>query len=174
MEVGSVFFLMGIGILAVGLLLRPFFLAYLVYMSPQKKLPTHMEDVECIALREEKNRLLKLVHDLDFDHKLGKIPDEVYQEQRKELVSRGAVLLKRMHQINCVDVEPFQKPSKDSPRSYQEAVYDPSDELEEIIAQHRRKQPERSLGFCAQCGTPYKRSDRFCPKCGHLTRQKSS
>ena len=174
MEVGSIFFLLGIGILAIGLLLRPFLLAYLEYMSPQKKFSTPMEDVECIALREEKNRLLKSAHDLDFDHKLGKIPDEVYQEQRKEMVSRGGAILKRMQQINCADVDPFKKPPKDLSGAYPEPVYDPSDELEEIIAQHRRKQPERSLGFCTQCGTPYKRSDRFCPRCGHLTRRKNT
>jgi len=167
MEIGSIFLLFGIGILALAFLLRPFFLEQLKLVTPSKRAAAYPEDAECITLREEQNRLIQSVHDLDFDHKLGKVADDIYRDQRKELVAQGSAILKRMQMIDCIDGENIRSRQKSSTRLYTKHVYDRSDELEEMIAQHRRKQSERSMGFCTQCGTPYKRSDRFCSQCGH-------
>jgi len=168
MQIGSVFLLLGIGILATAFILRPFILEQLKTVTPRKRSSKFFEDTECISLREDQKRLIQTVHDLDFDHELGKVADDVYRDQRKELVAQGAAVLRRLRAIDCIDNKNIRSRQKGSARtSPQQVLYDRSDELEEMIAQHRRKQSERSMGFCTQCGTPYKRSDRFCPQCGH-------
>jgi hypothetical protein len=40
------------------------------------------------------------------------------------------------------------------------------DDLEELIASRRKQRPERSSGFCPQCGKPVLKSDHFCSRCG--------
>ena len=96
MEIGSIFLLFGIGILALAFLLRPFFLEQLKLVTPSKRAAAYPEDAECITLREEQDRLIQSVHDLDFDHKLGKVADDIYRDQRKELVAQGSAILKRI------------------------------------------------------------------------------
>jgi predicted amidophosphoribosyltransferase len=43
---------------------------------------------------------------------------------------------------------------------------DLDDDLETLLANRRRARSEKSAGFCSQCGGPFQKSDRFCPKCG--------
>ncbi|HJW90316.1 MAG TPA: zinc ribbon domain-containing protein [Anaerolineales bacterium] len=40
------------------------------------------------------------------------------------------------------------------------------DDLELQLAARRRERPDRSAGFCPNCGRPVQKSDSFCPKCG--------
>jgi NADH pyrophosphatase NudC (nudix superfamily) len=42
----------------------------------------------------------------------------------------------------------------------------PDDDLELLLANRRRVRQEKSTGFCAMCGDPVRKSDRYCPKCG--------
>ena len=43
---------------------------------------------------------------------------------------------------------------------------DHEDPIEDLITKRRMQRAERSVGFCAHCGNPIQRSDKFCPKCG--------
>lgn len=49
------------------------------------------------------------------------------------------------------------------------AIAEPDDDLEVILANRKRARPDKSAGFCSQCGSPVQKSDRFCPKCGSKT-----
>jgi hypothetical protein len=40
------------------------------------------------------------------------------------------------------------------------------DELEALIAARKRKQAEKTAGFCSKCGHPLTQIDKFCSKCG--------
>jgi len=101
------------------------------------------------------------------------VPDDVYQAQRKDLITQGADILRRIDEINCADRKDLKNEFLKDRRVWDfKPVYDRSDAAEEMIAQHRRKQSERSMGFCPHCGTPYKRSDNFCAHCGNKIQSK--
>jgi hypothetical protein len=56
-------------------------------------------DHERSSLLAERDRLLNALQELDFDHALGKIPEEDYPAQRARLVQQGAAVLRRLDEI---------------------------------------------------------------------------
>lgn len=71
------------------------------------------------SLLADKERILEAILELESDYKMGKVPEEVYQEQRPFMLERVAKVLSQLGE----------NPAKDS-----------SDEaLEEMIAQHKFK-----------------------------------
>jgi predicted amidophosphoribosyltransferase len=40
------------------------------------------------------------------------------------------------------------------------------DEVEALVSERRRSRQEKAAGFCAKCGKPVLKSDKFCPRCG--------
>ena len=44
----------------------------------------------------ERDRVINSLQELDFDFKLGKIPDEDYPAQRAELLQKGADILRKL------------------------------------------------------------------------------
>jgi len=71
------------------------------------------------SLLAEKERILEAILELESDYKMGKVPEEVFQEQRPSLLESGAKVLSQLGK----------NPAKDS-----------SDEaLEEMIALHKFK-----------------------------------
>ena len=142
---------------------------------------TAAEDQELSALLAERERLLSSIQELDFDYKLGKIPQEDYPAQRLFLLQQGADILR---QLDSFQPDASQVTSEDrleaaiaerraslssTPAPEPVAVNGKEvadDDLEVQIAARRRLRPEKAAGFCPQCGGPVQKSDRFCPKCG--------
>ncbi len=63
------------------------------------------------ALLAERDRVLTALQDLDFDNALGKVPVEIYREQRGLLLQTGASVLRRLDEMNVAvnqdnDTEP--------------------------------------------------------------------
>src|SRR3989304_6267288 len=54
------------------------------------------EEHELSALMAERDRVINSVQELDFDFKLGKIPDEDYPIQRAHLLQKGADILREL------------------------------------------------------------------------------
>lgn len=52
-----------------------------------------------ILLLEDKDRLLALLRELDFDHLLGKVPEDEYTNQRANLLHLGANVLKELDSL---------------------------------------------------------------------------
>lgn len=88
MDIGSVFLLLAL-LLLVGLFIsRPLF--------ERKAVAVTQEEHELSSLMAERDRILTALHELDFDHALGKIPEDDYPSQRSMLLQRGANILRRM------------------------------------------------------------------------------
>lgn len=164
MDIGSIFLILAILVLVVVFITQPFMQRNATSVSD--------EEHEYSALLAERDRILNTLQELDFDHTLGKIPDDVYPPQRTALLQRGAVILQK------IDVYQGQ-PALDDVTARLEAVMetpsmdnaDPTgiddDPLEALIANRLRAREGKSSGFCPQCGHAVQQSDRFCPKCGH-------
>ena len=138
------------------------------------------EEHELSALMAERDRAINSLQELDFDFKLGKIPDEDYPIQRAHLLQKGADILRE------IDVLTLPSPSgrgagregEDTESRLEKAIAarraDGStalpeltdDDLESMISTRRQGRKDKSAGFCPKCGKPVMVTDSFCPSCG--------
>lgn len=181
MDLGSFFLILAV-LIAVGVFIsRPFFMRRAVKNAPQS---TSMREREHSTLLAEHERLLTALQELDFDHSLGKIPDEDYPVQREELLKAGAGVLRQLDtfktQVSPLAAEDRLEAAIASRRADAVGRKSPpqaaaisagptvavDDELEALIVSRRQGRPEKAGGFCPRCGRAVQRSDQFCPKCG--------
>lgn len=93
MEIGAV--LIGAALaLAAG-----FYLAKPVIEMDQ--VSTTRGDRELSSLLATRDHILDIIHELDMDHSLGKIPTEDYQAERYSLVKQGAFILREIDSLTA-------------------------------------------------------------------------
>lgn len=165
MQITAIFFTLAILILVAIYLYAPF-------MERRARRVTQ-EEHELSSLMAERDRVINSLQELDFDYKLGKIPEEDYPAQRTTLLQKGADVLR---QIDAMAPQPVAVQSADeriekaiAARRADASAVKPEisdDDLESIIAARHKSHTEKSSGFCPKCGKPVMVSDRFCPSCG--------
>lgn len=165
MELTAIFFTLAILILVAIYLYAPF--------TERHAGRVTKEEHELSTLMAERDRVINSLQELDFDFKLGKIPEGEYPNQRATLLQKGADILRRIDNI-----APQITSSQDADARIEKAIAarraDASlaraeisdDDIESMIAARRRGRKEKSSGFCPKCGKPVMVSDRFCPSCG--------
>lgn len=133
------------------------------------------EEHELSTLMAERDRVINSLQELDFDFKLGKIPEEDYPVQRAQLLQRGADILRRIdvlapQAVSTQDTEARLEKAIAARRADGSTARPEAgdDELESMIAARRksRNRDGKSAGFCPRCGKPVLVTDRFCPSCG--------
>ena len=104
-------------------------------------------------LLAQKEALLIEIQALIFDYETGKLPEDLYQQQRSQLVLAAARILRRLDTL----------PADVTPVDQMEA------EIEAAIAERRQQlaPAETAAHYCIQCGEPLAATDRFCANCGH-------
>ncbi len=110
MPIGSVLLVLALAILVALIVARPFW-------ETQRANWTEAEEPS--ALLAERERILEALLELDFDHQLGKVPEEIFASQRAYLVNKGAQVVK---QLDAQVAEAGRLP------------LDPNDDLERLIA----------------------------------------
>ena len=161
MEIGSVFLILAVLLIAGMYLYAPF--------TKRAHSINSNEAHEISALKAERDRVINSLQELDFDFKLGKIPAEEYPEQRTALLQKGADVLRKLDEL-----EPLYASKNVEARIEKAARADSSsseedfnhDEIEVMIAARRKQNKNKSAGFCPKCGKPVLVSDKFCPSCG--------
>jgi hypothetical protein len=174
MELTAIFFSLAILILVSIYLYAPF-------MERRARRVTE-EEHELSALMAERDRVINSLQELDFDFKLGKIPEDDYPVQRSSLLQKGADILRKIDSLapNGTggegriragaqgDVEKRIEQAIAARRAdaalARVAVTD--DDLESMISARRKGRTNKSAGFCPRCGKPVMVTDRFCPSCG--------
>jgi hypothetical protein len=142
------------------------------------------EEHELSSLLAERDRVITSLQELDFDYKLGKIPEWDYPAQRTMLLQKGADVLKQIDTLTIgsngrggiekqdeeQDTEQrienaiaARRTNKKASQPHKEVS---DDEIESMIVTRRKARKEKSAGFCPKCGKPVMASDRFCPSCG--------
>ena len=102
MDIGSIFLILALFIL-VGLFVgRP--------LIEKKEIlterPESQADHERSTLLAERDRILNALQELDFDHGLGKIPEEDYPSFRTSLLQRGADVLRKLDVLESRVIRP--------------------------------------------------------------------
>ena len=130
------------------------------------------EEHELSTLLAERERTLSALQELDFDYRLGKVPEEDYPTQRANLLQKGAAILKRLDELTSQTGNA----SKDSDiehaiasrRKKKSAGSLTDDDIESLVLNRRKKRITKTAGFCPKCGKAVLASDKFCPSCGNL------
>lgn len=180
MEVGSIFLILALALIVGLYVARPFFQS-----QPNQSRTINSEkdndEHHRSTLLAERDRMLTSLQELDFDHRLGKIPDEDYPEMRSDLVKSAAQVLRGLDEIQGSQPSESVEDrierviaarradaavAKSGTSAPVRVIAPPSDSLEELIATRRRDRQEKSAGFCPKCGKPAQKSDRFCSRCG--------
>jgi hypothetical protein len=171
MDIGSILLILGLFILVIMFIARP--------LVERRAVAVSAEEHELSALLADRDRILNTLQEMDFDHLLGKIPEEDYPAQRAAYMQRGAEILRKIDEYQAAgQVAPAEDRLEAAIAARRQALQPvaarpngngipvPDDELEQIIASRRRTRQEKAGGFCPKCGGPVLQSDRFCPKCG--------
>jgi RNA polymerase-binding transcription factor DksA len=147
---------------------------------------------EVSSLMAERDRIINALQELDFDFKLGKIPEEDYPVQRAELLHTGANVLKKLDHLTANLSSSDELPQKSQKNLTAESRLEQAaathqadgsnrvtdkrsgnitdDEIESMLATRRKARKANSAGFCPRCGKPVLTSDLFCPNCGKALR----
>ena len=165
MQIAAIFFTLAIFILVAMYLYAPF-------MERRARGVTE-EEHELSALLAERDRVINSLQELDFDFKLGKIPEGDYPTQRASLLQKGADILRKIDSlapqaVSAQDTEARLERAIAARRA--DASTTPpevsDDDLESMISSRRKGRTAKSAGFCPKCGKPVMVTDRFCPSCG--------
>jgi hypothetical protein len=131
------------------------------------------EEHELSALMAERDRVINSLQELDFDFKLGKIPEEDYPAQRASLLQKGADILRKIDSLLPQAASPQDTEARleraIAARRADASAAKPEvsdDDLESMISSRRTGRTNKSAGFCPKCGKPVMVTDRFCPSCG--------
>ncbi|HLF88982.1 MAG TPA: zinc ribbon domain-containing protein [Anaerolineales bacterium] len=170
MDLGSLFFLIALFILVAIFIARP--------LLDRKAVGVTEEEQAFSTWLARRDRVLDALQELDFDYKLGKIPEADYPVSRAALLQQGAEILKIM---DASQPQPKSHPDAleaaiaarreqllASPGNgiHNNTVHHPDDDIEALLATRRRTRKTKSAGFCSQCGHPIQTNDKFCSKCG--------
>jgi hypothetical protein len=169
MDLGAILLLIAL-LIAVGLFLAAPFLG-----EPARR--GSPETLEVSSLMAERERLISALQELDFDFKLGKIPEEDYPDQRSQLLARGAGILRKLDSLQPSLVTAADRDSGAEARVERAAAAGGADssaalgeltddKLESMLAVRRAARRTKSAGFCPRCGKPVLVTDQFCPNCG--------
>ncbi len=167
MELTAIFFSLAVLILVAMYLYAPF-------MERRARHVTE-EEHQLSSLMAERDRVINSLQELDFDFRLGKVPEEDYPEQRAGLVQKGADILRRIDALapdsppgnNGQDTEERLEKAIAARRADAAVKAEVSDDdLEALISSRRKGQGSKAAGFCPRCGKPVMVTDHFCPACG--------
>jgi hypothetical protein len=151
---------MTIGFVLLGLALLFLVVLYLArpFLAPTKKKRKLSKRQSLLA---QKEIYLDQIQSLDFDHDTGKLPDEVYRQQRQQVLADASAVYKQLDELGSLPTMGIND----------KQTVDVDAEIEAAIARFRQPSPARQsngkASFCTQCGQPSDAGDRFCAHCGH-------
>ncbi len=192
--VGAIFLVLAV-VLVVGIYIsRPFFMNPSAAAKKTRKRAINESDIHRSALMAERDRVLTSLQDLDFDHALGKVPEEDYPYQRQAFLHEGAEILR---QLDALDPKPTAADLSAEDRLEaavaarradarlhaasptggagaaaavapvrRRPLANGGDDIEALVNERRRARQGKSVGFCPKCGKPVQESDKFCSRCG--------
>lgn len=171
MDLGSLFLLVGLLILTILYISRPFFIRKATVVS--------QEEHDLSVLLAEQERVITALQELDFDYALGKVPEADYPAQRSALLVHGVEVMRQVDALQSrgasgdlesrIESAIAARRADASRRPGKRAIpvgAAPDDEIEAMLAARRRQRSEKAAGFCPQCGHPFQQSDQFCARCG--------
>lgn len=167
MDIGAILLLLALLVIVAGFIFKPFRESGPVVWE---------EDLELSELLSERERILDALVELDFDNDLNKVPERIYDLQRKALLAEGAAIMQRLEaEYQSGEASDALEDQIAARRAKAAQAVEDDDPLEQLIRQRRtagveeKKPASKPAGkskFCPECGQPVKADDRFCTSCG--------
>ncbi len=88
MSISSILIILALFLLTALVLVQPFFASH---PKPQSR-----DEEQYTSLLAERERAIQALQELEFDYELGKIPPEDHPALRKQLLARGAEVLRKL------------------------------------------------------------------------------
>lgn len=168
MDTGSILLVLSVTLLTAMFIAKP--------LIEKRAGPISAIESKYSSLLAEREQVLNILQELDFDFKLGKIQEDDYTVQRTQLLQKGGETLMALEAIEAEIRKSRPKVSDAVERAIADrraaAASGPKqplvadDDLERMIAARKRDRNEKSAGFCPQCGQAIQQSDKFCSRCG--------
>jgi hypothetical protein len=192
--IGALFLVLAVAFLVGLYVSQPFFVRQKGLTKAALKIKNETDELghRRSALLAERDRILTALQDLEFDHALGKVPEEDYPLQRAAYLHEGSEVLKQLDAL-----EPAPAVSLSAEERLEAAVAsrradgrlaqavsgnghavaaavvarrrplsNGQDDVETMVSERRKVHTEKAAGFCPRCGKPVQKSDKFCSKCG--------
>lgn len=151
MDIESILLILALLVVVVVYVLQP--------LKGERAVSVSREAIALSPLLAERERILDALAELDFDHELGKVPEDIYPLQRDRLLERGAEVLRQLDE--------YRKSGEATAREKRASAALEDDALEAMIAARRKAhRPSGKAHFCPQCGEKVKNKDQFCVSCG--------
>jgi hypothetical protein len=159
MDIGSILLILALALLVSVYILQPF--------RTRRSTLLSREEIALSPLLAERERILDALVELDFDHELGKVPENIYALQRNRLLQMGADVLRQIDELQAGTGEKGDEQLEEKVAARRAAAAAADDPLEAMIAARRTRQKPAAKGtFCHSCGEKIKKGDRFCASCG--------
>lgn len=170
MDIGAIFLTLAILTIVAMYLVQPF-------MERRSKIVS-VEELEHSHLLAQRDRYINALKELDFDHEMGKIPEEDYSPQRADLLKKGSEALRQLDEYEGAKGSSAEDRLEaviaarraDSTSTPAASISTDDDDLESLIASRRSQRKAKSGGFCPNCGHPILANDKFCTNCGKKTK----
>ncbi len=180
MDIGAIFLILALILLVSLFISRPFFE---FRPDPAGLVEENETEQKRSRLLAEYDQTLNAIQELEFDHSLGKIPEEEFPYQRTQFLQDAAELLRELDSmqaassqtgmeerieaaINSRRATSPENTSRNRNSEKKPQLTKEDQAIETMIALRRGEQQSKASGFCPQCGKPVQKSDKFCPKCG--------
>ncbi|KAA3643545.1 MAG: zinc-ribbon domain-containing protein [Chloroflexi bacterium] len=163
MDIGSILLILAVFVITAVFVVRPLIDGQSYMVSE--------EEQNLSSLLAERERILDALAELDFDHEMGKVPEDTYKAQRADLAKIGVGILRK---IDASQPNGSRESSGDAVeaviaerKQVVSAGSGGDDPLEDMIASRRSQQSAPATGkFCPQCGQGIHAGDKFCSHCG--------
>lgn len=169
MDIGALLLILAVFLVVAAYITQPFF--------AHRGRRVTAEEVHHSALLAEYERVLNTLQELDFDHRLGKVPEDEYPLLRAELLKKGTLLLQQLEasHVHLSQQEAEMRLEKTmaerrARREVEDRTALSDEELEKLLAARRAARKGKRTGFCPSCGQPVLAEDRFCASCGRAMR----
>ncbi|MFI5323098.1 MAG: zinc ribbon domain-containing protein, partial [Thermodesulfobacteriota bacterium] len=122
------------------------------------------------ALHARKDSLLNAIKDIEFDHGLGKLSDEDFEELRGKYRVEAAQVLKEIDALAknkpARDVDDIEKEIWAERKKFLTSYDDEEIEKEILRAREAAWNTTADATYCSKCGSAYGEEDLFCTRCG--------
>lgn len=149
MDLGSILFILAMLVLAGAYVARPLAEPTTRGIGPSRP--------QFSRLQAQRERILDAIQELDADHAMGKVLGAEYQRYRRQLVTQGAAVLRRIDELTG-------GPPADGLEAELEARV--SELKQRLVGAQAEVDPPQSAGTCPVCGAAAAAGDRFCSNCG--------
>lgn len=115
--------------------------------SPDEVKKNGAKSARLADLLAQRDVVLSAIKDLEFDHEMGKISDEDYEQMNTQYRQEAVAVLQ------AIDHSNGRRPARKA--------------LEAELRLLRQEKKTPGASFCRACGAATGAQDRFCSNCGH-------